>query len=271
MTPELSILIVHYNTPRLLRQTLKGIFRATLTIPYEVIVVDNNPQGRVAPWIAQEFPDVRVILQERNVGFGSGMNAAFREAQGTYVYVFNPDAIVLPGSLETLVSYLKEHADVGIVAPQLLHPDGSVQSSCFRFASPSVIFYRRFPLARFFSRARRAVKRYLMEEWDHQDTRDVDYVLGAAMCLRRTFAQTLGGFDPKFFLYFEEQDLCRRCWASGHRVVYHPRAKMIHYYRRETAEGNFFQQLFHPLTSVQLQSALYYYRKHGRKPPAPVS
>ncbi len=271
MSPELSLLIVHYNTPGLLRQTLKGIYRAAPKISYEVIVVDNNPCARIAPWVAKEFPTVRLLVQEKNTGFGNGMNQAIAQATGDHLLIFNPDAMVLPGSLETLVHYLKEHPDVGIVAPQLRHPDGSIQMSCFRFATPQVIFYRRLPFMRFLPWAKREVSAYLMEDWDHASVRDVDYVLGASMCLRQDFMKTLGGFDPAFFMYFEEQDLCRRCWQAGKRVVYHPASQMIHYYRRETAEGNFLKQLLHPLTSIQMKSALYYYRKHGIKPPAPVS
>jgi len=271
MSPELSILIVHYNTPGLLRQTLKGIRRAAPKISHEVVVVDNNPNARIASWVCEEFPEVRVLIQDRNIGFGNGMNAGIKEARGEYLLIFNPDAMVLPGSLEILVTYLKEHSDVGVVAPQLRHPDGSIQMSCFRFATPQVIFYRRIPFLRSFPGAKQQVQTYMMEEWDHASTRDVDYVLGASMCLRRSLVEAIGGFDPAFFMYFEEQDFCRRCWQAGWRVVYHPHARMIHYHRRETAEGNFLKQLFHPLTSIQLKSALYYYRKHGIKPPAPVS
>lgn len=258
---DLSILIVHYNTPGLLRQTLKGIRRAAPALSFEVVVVDNNPASRVKDKVLAEFPRVKVVVAERNLGFGGGMNLALKEARGRYLLVFNPDIVVTPGSLEELVRFMDASPGVGMCGPQLRHPDGSVQHSCFRFMEPEVILWRRLPLARRFARARAVLDRYVMAEWDHSDTREVDYLLGAAMCVRREAYADVGGFDPRFFVYFEDQDWCRRFREAGWKVVYHPKASLIHYHRRETAEGSLWQQLMNPLTRVQLRSAIYYYRK----------
>ncbi len=259
---DVSILIVHYNTPGLLRQTLKGIRRAAPQAAYEVIVVDNNPRIPVAGMLQREFPDVRVLVSGRNLGFGGGMNKAMEAAQGRYFFVFNPDIALFSGAVEALIAFMDAHADVGMVAPQLRHPDGSLQYSCYRFMDPAVIFYRRIPLLRNMPFAKRAVDEYVMAEWDHGQTRDVDYVLGAAMLVRREAVAAVGMFDPKYFVYFEDQDWCRRFWKAGWRVVYHPKAAMVHYHRRETAEGGFLKQVLNPLTRIQMKSALYYYRKY---------
>lgn len=261
---DISILIVHYNTPGLLRQTLRGILRAAPQVRYEVIVVDNNPASRI-PWVKEEFPEVNLIVSEKNRGFAGGMNLALTEATGRFVLVFNPDIIVKPGALETLVQYLDEHQDVGMVGPQLRHPDGSLQHSCYQFMQPSTILYRRIPFLRFLPSAKKQVEGYLMADWDHAEIKEVDYLLGAAMLVRREVMESLGGFDENFFMYFEDQDLCRRFWQAGWKVVYHPKAELIHYHRRETAEGGFLTQLFNPLTRIQMQSALYYYRKYRTK------
>jgi hypothetical protein len=259
---DVSVLIVHYNTPGLLAQTLRGLRRAAPRLNYEVVVVDNNPKIRVGAVVAKEFPEAKLIVSDRNLGFGAGMNAAMRLAQGRYFFVFNPDIATLPGALEKLVEYLDQAPDVGMVGPRLNHPDGSVQFSCYRFMSPAVILYRRLPWLRWLPSARRAIADYLMADWDHQSVRDVDYLLGAAMLIRRTAVEAVGGFDPNYFIYFEDQDLCRRFWLAGWRVVYQPAARLIHYHRRETAAGGFFAQLCNPLTRKQMKSALYYYRKY---------
>lgn len=259
---DVSILIVHYNTPGLLRQTLKGIFRANPAVTYEVIVVDNNPACRVKEKIEAEFPQVKVLVSPCNVGFGQGMNLAMKVAVGRYLFVYNPDIILMPGALESLSRFMDEHANVGMVGPRLLNPDSSVQHSCYRFMEPMIIPYRRVPFLRRFSFAKRAVDAYLMVGEDLSRTRDVDYLLGAAMFVRREAMAQVGGFDPNFFVYFEDQDWCRRFWLAGWRVVYHPQVSLIHYHRRETAEGGFMTQLLNPLTRVQIKSALYYYKKY---------
>lgn len=259
---DVSILIVHYNTPGLLRQTLKGIFRANPSVSYEVIVVDNNPACRIKEKIESEFPQVKTLVSPRNVGFGQGMNLAMDVALGRYIFVFNPDIILMPGALESLRQFMDTHHDVGMVGSRLLNPDGSVQHSCYRFMEPMIIPYRRVPFLRRLSFAKRAVDAYLMVGEDLSRIRDVDYLLGAAMFVRREAMEQVGGFDPEFFVYFEDQDWCRRFWLAGWRVVYHPHVSLIHYHRRETAEGGFIGQLLNPLTRVQIKSALYYYKKY---------
>tara|TARA_Y100000031_G_C7872924_1_gene227192 strand:+ start:21 stop:440 length:420 start_codon:yes stop_codon:yes gene_type:complete len=127
---------------------------------------------------------------------------------------------------------------------------------------PSIIFYRRIPFLGILPRAKKAVRDYLMVDDDHARVQDVDYILGAAMLIRKQALDEVGGFDPEFFVYFEDQDLCRRFWKKGWRVVYNPDVELIHYHRRETAEGGFVKQIFNPLTRIQIQSALYYYKKY---------
>ena len=259
---DLSILIVHYNTPRLLRQTLRGIRSSAPRLAYETIVVDNNAKARVDGMIRREFPEVRVVVSEKNLGFGGGMNVAMKEASGRYLVVFNPDIALFPGALEEFVRFMDEKKDVGIMGPKLLNPDRSLQYSCYRFMRPATIAYRRLPFIRNSALAQKEMERYMMLDWDHNQTRDVDYMLGACLVIRREAYEKVGGFDPAFFMYFEDQDLCRRFWKAGWRVVYHPGASMVHYHRRETAEGSFLQQLKNPLTRIQMQSARIYFAKY---------
>ena len=215
--------------------------------------------------ILREFSQVKVFENKENRGFAQGMNRAIEEASGRYLFSFNPDMVVPPGSLETLVQYLDDHHEVGAVGPKLECPDGGVQHSCYQFMELKTILYRRLPLLKKLPFAKAHLNKYLMADWDHATTREVDYLLGAAILLRRETVDQVGVFDPQFFMYFEDQDLCRRCWDAGWKVVYHPDSTMIHYHRRETATGNFLQQLLNPLTRAQIKSAVYYYKKHKRR------
>ncbi|MBT5808248.1 glycosyltransferase family 2 protein [Candidatus Uhrbacteria bacterium] len=264
---DVSILIVHYNTPGLLRQTLKGIVRAGVKVSYEVIVVDNNPLMRIDEMVRKEFPEVRLIMSDRNLGFGVGMNKAIEQANGRYLFVFNPDIILTPGSVEGLMDYMETHPKVGMVGPELRNPDGSHQNSCYRFSKLSTIIYRRVPFLRSLKKAKAEIQEYLMADTDHAVTQEVDYILGAAMFVRRQAYEQVGGFDPEFFVYFEDQDWCRRFWQAGWKVVYHPAVHLIHYHRRETAEGGFIKQLLNPLTRIQIKSAVYYYKKYKEDSP----
>jgi GT2 family glycosyltransferase len=262
MNPEVSIMIVHHNTKRLLRQTLKGIFRMRTEVPFEVIVVDNNPDVRIKEMVKEEFPEVNVVVSEKNVGFGSGMNMAIKEARGRHLFVFNPDIVVFDGFLEKLIAYMDNNPLVGMVGPKMLNPDKSFQQSFYRFMDPAVIFYRRVPVLRNMAFAKKALENYLMKDADPTKTQEVDYLLGAALFIRRKALEEVGGFDPGFFVYFEDQDLCRRFWMKNWKVVYYPEASLVHYHRRETAEGNFIKQIMNPLTRIQIKSAVYYYQKY---------
>ena len=259
---DVSLLIVHYNTPGLLRQTLKGIYRANPQCSIEVIVVDNNPMVRVADKVLEEFPEVTVLTTEENIGFGRGMNLAMEHSKGRFLFVFNPDMILTEGALEKLLMFMETHPDVGMVGPRLSNPDGSRQFSAYKFMAPEGILYRRVPLLRRFGFAQTAVDSYMLKGEDLTRTQNVDYVLGAAMFVRRKAYEDVGGFDPNFFVYFEDQDWCRRFWLNDWRVVYHPQVELIHYHRRETAEGGFVKQILNPLTRIQIKSALYYYKKY---------
>lgn len=269
---DVSILIVHYNTPGLLRQTLKGIRRslpsvlpAGRQVRHEVIVVDNNPDARIGGMM-KEFPEVKLIESGENRGFGAGMNLAMQAATGRYLFVFNPDIAMFPGVVEELVRYMEANPKVGMCGPRLQNPDGSLQFSCFRFIRPLTVIGRRVGLARHIPGVQADLDAYLMRDWDHKDTRDVDYLLGAAMFARKEAVEAVGGFDEAFRLYFEEQDWCRRFWKAGWRVVYHPAATLVHYHRRETAEGGLMAQLRNPLTHTQIRSAIYYFRKYRNEP-----
>jgi GT2 family glycosyltransferase len=176
-----------------------------------------------------------------------------------------PDIAVFSGVVERLLVELRTRPDVGVIAPQLRNPDGTIQTSAYRFPTPWIPMYRRTPLGKL-PFARRALRRYLMADWDRQDTREVDWVLGACLLVRRSALARVGLMDEKFFLYFEDVDWCRRFWENGFRVVYYHAASLTHYHQRQSAESPGLTGIFNALTRIHIQSGIRYFRKYWGQP-----
>ncbi|MEK7183745.1 MAG: glycosyltransferase family 2 protein [Patescibacteria group bacterium] len=262
--PDVSILIVHTFERRLIRQTLRGLRRAAPQLHVEVLVIDNNPDVGLLEMLKKEFPEVK-YFPKRNEGFGSAMNVGMKHARGKYVLVFNPDIIISAGALEKLFYYMEANPQVGIVGPKLLNADGSLQYSCYRYPNPLVPVLRRTPLGRL-PWALKILDRFLMKDVSHDQTIEVDWIMGSAMFTRAEALAKTGSFDERFFMYLEDTDLCWRFWEAGYKVVYYPEAVMVHYHRRASADGSIFQQLRSPLTWRHIQSAYKFFRKHSGQP-----
>lgn len=264
----LSIVILNYKTKGLLKQCLRGIVDAHLPVDHEVIVVDNASGDGSLEMVGQLFPAVTAIASPRNVGFAAGMNIGIARSSGQYIMTLNTDVAIFRPAVTTLLDYLNAHPTVGAVGPRLINPDGSVQWSSCRFPSRWIPILRRTPLGTL-PVARNHVRRFLMSDWDHRDSRPVDWVLGGCMMLRRHMLDEVGAFDEKFFLYIEDVDLCRRMWQTGWQVHYVGTAEMVHYHRRESAEHPGLRGLLSYPTRVHLRSWLHYEAKYFRQPLPP--
>ncbi len=252
--PVVSVVIVHYRSPQLLERCLAKIDEAGVDLPHEVLVVDNAPVDEAAARICAEHRAI-YIRNERNVGYGRAVNQGLAAARGRYFLILNPDVEIWPGSVETLARYLDEHPAVGICGPKLYSPDGSLQYSARTFYTLWTILLRRTPLGRLFPRAQ-ALREHLMMDWDHQDERDVDWMLGGALLARRDAVDDVGGMDERFFLYFEDVDWCSRMHRRGWRVVYVPGAEMVHAHQRASARGFLSRG-----QRMHIESALRFYEK----------
>lgn len=263
---DVSILIVHTFERRLVRQTIRGLRRAAPQLHVEVIVIDNNPAAGLAEMLKLEFPEVRYFAK-RNEGFGAAMNVGIANARGKYLLIFNPDIILSAGALEQLFHYMEANPLVGTLGPKLLNADGSLQYSCYRYHEPLVPILRRTPLGRL-PWGQHIIDRFLMKDVSHDQTMEVDWIMGSAMFTRAKALQDIGVFDDRFFMYFEDTDLCWRLWQAGYKVVYYPGSVMVHYHRRASADGSIFQQLLSPLTWRHIESAYKFFRKYsGQKNP----
>ncbi|MGE3902749.1 MAG: glycosyltransferase family 2 protein [Nitrospiraceae bacterium] len=233
---DLTIVIVTYQSKDWIGSCLRSIGDALPPMSTETIVIDNASRDGTAEFVRQHFQKVRILQVSTNLGYAAAVNRAFAASQARYCLLLNPDIHVSPGSIERLYGYMESHPDVALCAPRLLNEDGTVQYSCRTDYSLGVYLLRRTPLGRWCPR-HRIIREHLMTAWDHATSRDVDWVLGAALMLRRSAFQTSQVMDERFFLYFEDVDLCLRLRRAGWRVVYNPDSVMVHAHQRASAGG----------------------------------
>ncbi|NOZ72637.1 MAG: glycosyltransferase family 2 protein [Chloroflexi bacterium] len=227
--PDISILIVSWNVRDLLLDCLAAIPEAVGdTFSYEVIVVDNASRDDTVAAIQSAFPRTRIIANSQNRGFTGGNNQALAKARGNYLFLLNPDTKPTAGAIAELVQFLQEHPQVGIVGPHLQYGDGSHQPSRRRFPTlltlftESTIVQEYLPWLPWF-------RTYSMLDQPHDQPQLVDWIVGAAMMVRRQVYEQIGGLDESFFMYSDELDWCFRAQAAGWQVAYDPHALIIHY------------------------------------------
>ena len=225
---DLSIIIVTYRHRDALMACLESLPAACAGLSYEVVVIDNASGDGLVAELARTRPDVRAIQNAANEGFARGVNRGLALAQGECLCLLNPDTVCHPGSLATLVRFVREHPDVGVVAPKLLDPDGAVQFSCRRFPTNWTGLFNRYSLLTRLFPNNRYSRHYLMTDFDHESQRDVDWLTGACMVTRRDVVDKVGGLDPAYFLWNEDVDWCHCMHDAGYRVVYDPAATVMH-------------------------------------------
>lgn len=260
----LSIIIVNYKNPPLLRLCLKSLVRTVSSdLDYEVVVVDSQTSVETQNVVLEEFTPlfkrITLLPYRENTGYTRGVNEGIRYSTGDYFLILNPDIVVLEGSIEKLLEHLIAHPQIGLIGPQLLNFDGSRQDSCFRFVTPLTILYRRvLPFTN------RFVERYLMHDTDLSVPREVDWLMGSALMTSRRAIEDVGLMDERLFHYFNDVDWPKRFWENGYAVMYYPYAKMHHYHQRQS-KGPFgiFDALFTRGTRWHIRDAFVYFAKHG--------
>lgn len=179
--------------------------------------------------VRSEFGDlVKLIILPRNIGFAAAQNISIRESAGRYILLLNPDTkLSTPDVLRKMVNYMDANADIGFLGPKILNPDGSLQYSARRFPTMLAACFRHTLLGKLFPN-NRFVRRYLMTDWEHDQIADVDWLSGSALMVRRETIEQIGLLDERFYMYLEDVDWCRRAHEAGWRVVYFPKAVVIH-------------------------------------------
>ncbi|MDR3689149.1 MAG: glycosyltransferase family 2 protein [Fimbriimonas sp.] len=230
---ELSVTICSWNTQNDLRACIASLEAAMGEAPFEVIVVDNNSEDGSPDMVASEFPWVRLYRMDRNLGFTGGHNYAMEQRKAPHVFLLNSDAAVHPGTIRSLLSFIRSNPGAGIIGPKVLNPDGSLQFSCRRFPNPLAALFRNTPIGKLFPN-NRFTRDYLMQDWTHEAPREVDWVSGCAFLVRSEVIEKIGVFDTDYFMYFEDVDWCYRAWHGGFKVMYVPDAVVTHAIGRST-------------------------------------
>ena len=227
--PLVSILVISYNTRAMTLACLESVLAET-TVPHELIVVDNaSPDGSAAA-IAAAFPGLRLIASRENLGFARGNNVAAREAKGRYILLLNPDTLVLDHAIDRIVAFAERTPAAGIWGGRTLHGDRTLNpSSVFGRVTLWSLFCRATGLALIF-KGSAFFNPEGIGAWDRGDEREVDVVQGSFFLVRRALWDRLGGFDPVFRMYGEEQDLCLRARGLGARPRMTPEATIVHYH-----------------------------------------
>jgi N-acetylglucosaminyl-diphospho-decaprenol L-rhamnosyltransferase len=214
---SLSIVIVTYNAKAYVAGCLRSLLDTPPAIPHDITIVDNASTDGVMQMVKADWPAVNIVDMGRNAGFAAANNAGIRASTGTYVLLLNSDTIVRAGAIDTLVATLESTPDVAIAGPRIVDGGGEPELSFGRMISP-VAEVRQKVLGR-------------RADWIARETRReqfVDWVSGACLLVRRADAEAVGLLDDRFFLYTEDVDFCAAVRARGHRVLFTPRAEIVH-------------------------------------------
>jgi len=262
-SPAASLIMLSFNTRDLLRESLTSLRAVAAEIDSEIIVVDNASHDGSADMVAAEFPDIRLIRAPLNLGFAGGNNLGREIARGEFLILVNSDAFIESGALQQGLARMRDCPEVGLAGGLLLGRDRQPEPSARQFPSPLNDFLNltglaaRYPRSRFFGRFDRS--------WANpRNPAEVDWVPGAFCIIRCAAIDQVGFFDERFFLYYEEVDLCRRLRAAGWSIWYWPDLQAVHWggESSKTLANHKVANHGRQLTLWRMRSALLYYRKH---------
>ena len=248
--PEIAVVLVSHNTRELLLDALVSVRGAR-----EVVVVDNASTDDSVAVVRRAFPEVKVVESPVNVGYGAAANLGIAACSSPFVLLLNSDVVKRPGALSALTAHLERNPRAGLVGPRLVNPDGTLQRSCFAFLGTARLAVEKSALGRWLA-AVPGLRRWLVHQGPYDRSRKVPWVLGAALAIRREAFDDVGGFDPSFFLYGEEVDLCYRLWKAGWEVHYTPAATVEHLGGGSTAAAR------REVEVRRVDSARRFYRRH---------
>jgi len=251
---QISIIIVNWNTRELLVDCIESIYASPPEGEFDIWIVDNYSSDGSPAMIRESYPDVNFIENDENVGFGKANNQALRKSQGDYVLLLNPDTVVKTNAISELINFLDNNPDAGIAGARLINPDGTLQISAFPFPTLFREFWRMFYLDSVVY-----LSNYPMKNWNKDQAREVDTLLGACMLIRREAINQFGLFDEEYFIYSEEVDLCVRLKKGGWRLYWVPGAVVIHF------AGKSIQQVSEEMFLRLYEGKVLYFRKHHSK------
>lgn len=256
---DISIIIVNYNSGKLLEKCLDSICTEESEIEFETFVVDNGSSDDSWKMIKEMFPQVSLIRNADNLGFSRANNQAIRRSLGRYLLLLNPDTILRTKALEKMVHFMDEYPRAGAAGPKLIDPQGTIQLSCRSFPSHRTALFNRYSLLTKLLPANRFSREYLMTGWDHSTVQEVDWVSGACLLMRKEALDEIGLLDERFFMYAEDVDWCYRAKRRGWKVYFIPQAEVVHYIGQSSRRAG-------RKAIVERHRSMYrFYQKHYRR------
>ncbi len=258
---DLSIIIVNYNVKEFLQNLIHSIHKAAQNLQYEIIVVDNASSDGSVEFISEKFPNVQLISNDKNFGFGKANNQGLKIARGKYILLINPDSIVSEDTFSKMISFFESHPSVGLAGCKILNPDGTFEPGCRRsFPGPWTSFCKLTGLSSLFPHSK-LFARYNLTYKDENKSYEVDAISGSFMMMKKEVYAKVGGFDEDFFMYGEDLDLCYRIQKAGYEIYYVHETQIIHYKGESTKrssidETKFFYQAMHLFVKKHLSSSI---------------
>ncbi|MGB7338146.1 MAG: glycosyltransferase family 2 protein [Phototrophicaceae bacterium] len=259
---DISIIIVSWNVKNLLIACLESIMASPVAINQaegnqpviEIIVVDSASQDNTVAYLESNYPQVKLMAQTDNIGFTRGNNLGFEAASGRYLLLLNPDTEIIEDAIPQMMTYLDNHADVGIVGPHTLNTDGTTQSSRRHFLTKTLAFFESTWLQRFAPKS--LISHFYISDQPDNAILDVDWMQGSALMVRHSIYDQVGGLDTDFVMFFEEQDWCKRIKMAGWRAIYLGTAQIIHHGGKSTDQIGAQKHIWFQ------ESKLRYFKKH---------
>jgi GT2 family glycosyltransferase len=235
---DLSIIIVNYNVKEFLQNLIHSIHKAAQNLTYEIIIIDNASSDGSVEFISEKFPEIKLIPNDVNLGFGKANNQGLKIAKGNYILLINPDSLVSEDTFSKLISFFENHPGVGLASCKILNPDGTLQLACRRsYPGPWTSFCKVTGLSTLFPKSK-LFARYNLTYMDENQSYEVDAISGSFMMMKKEVYEKVGGFDEDYFMYGEDLDLCYRIQKSGYKVFYFHESQVIHYKGESTKRSN---------------------------------
>jgi len=258
--PKLSIIITHYKTPDKLRMCLDSIFGKLKNVSFEVIVTDGETEREMADPIIKDYPQITFLEHKDNVGFSGLVNPAIKASVGEFIFVINADIFLEKDEdMVSLIEHLEKDSKVGVIGPKLFNIDGSIQQSYFREYNIFIILAKRTAFGKM-KIAQKIVAKFNYDDKkaNFKDFLEVDWLMGSALLMKRERFEEIGGkLDDRFFMYFEDVDLCKRFREKGFKVIYKPSVQFTHHHARGSHYAGGFLDIFKSkLTRIHIASYL---------------
>jgi len=253
---DISIIIITWNALHFLEKCLPSIYLKNQDIEFELILIDNNSTDGTGEYVRKNYPAIKYILNQQNRGVAPARNQGFKIASGKYILILDVDTeFITDAPLTELCSYMEKNPDTGLIGVQLKSADGEIQKSCLKFPSIWIKLSVRFERFAFIKNSK-MLRDYYMDDFDHENVMEVDYVIGAFQFIRRALIEKIGHYDENIFYGPEDIDYCLRARNNGYKVVYYPKVKLFHFYQRIT------KRLFTKITFKHFVGLAYFFRKH---------